>query len=415
MPYEQPATLTLDDKAAAGILTQDEQRWAVLVEQSRHKALVDQQTQVEDIRMQGREAAKRLAAERLAIERGHVSSRILTYAETCALKPPAPLVPNVVYTGAVAVILGDSQVGKSWVMLSVAAAAATGIAWPTGGKDAETRPPMPVLYVAAEDGGTVASRLQQWERAHGRQLGAEGVTFHIHPGAIDLLDDIQIDELCETVAERGYLFVVFDTIAASLGGEEEGNPQFSRVVQNMRRVLQATHGAGAVFLVHHFGKDKSRGARGGSSLYNDSDVFWELHGSRDAMVMKNTKWKTGKERYPWRLRLDESDEQTVCVKADTSAASVSVGAPENKFATLATKIVQVVTSKGYLNQGRGPTRNVIVDTMRRELNYTFNDRDVAPCLDNMIANRELCKHEGSNRARFYALPPVQTAMEFPDE
>lgn len=362
------------------------------------------------LKTRGRDAAKRRIQEEEAAERGHLSGRILTYEQTCALKPPAALIPNVVYTGAVAVILGDSQVGKSWVMLSVAAAAATGSPWPTGGKDTERRQPIPVLYVAAEDGGTIAARLQQWERAHDRSLAAKGTVFHVHPGAVNLLDDVQMDELCETVTERGYRFVVFDTVAASLGGEEEGNPQFSKVVQNMRRVITAMHGEGAVFLVHHFGKDQSKGARGGSALFNDSDVFWELKGSRAAMAMQNTKWKTGKQRFPWRLRLDEADEATVCIKADTSAASVSVkGDIEDKHTILCRKIIEICERRAAENQGYGPSRNVIVGTLR-EMNVKFADADIRPALELLVADRRLLVHQGSQRSQQYRLKHAQDAI-----
>lgn len=382
-----------------------------------HRAAGEQARQVELLaeaeyrKLLGRDEARRRMQEAAAVERGHVSSRILTYADACALPPPAQLVPNVIYTGAVGVILGDSQVGKSWVMLSLAAAAATGMPWPPGGKDVERRTPMPVLYVSAEDGATVTARLQQWEHAHGRQLGADAVVFHIHPAAINLLDDIQIDELCETVAERNYMFIVFDTVAASLGGEEEGNPQFSKVVQNMRRVLVATSGQGGVFLVHHFGKDKTRGARGGSSLFNDSDVFWELHGSRDAMVMKNTKWKTGKERYPWRLRLDESDEATVCIKADTSAASISVGPAEDKYSALSVAILKVIGERAADNQGFGPSRSVIKDCVS-ERGARFRDVELSQRLERMVADRRLYVQSGPGRAMWYRMPSEQ--QQIPD-
>lgn len=432
--YEQPAPYNLDDPLAyerISVLA----RYAVehnevdatravaelpdvfdqFVKVHSHRAAGEQARQVELLaeaeyrKLLGREEAKRRMQEAAAVERGHVSSRILTFNEACALPPPSPLVPNVVYTGAVGVILGDSQVGKSWVMLSIAAAAATGRAWPTGGKDVERRTPMAVLYVSAEDGATVTARLLQWGRAHDTHLGADGVVFHIHPAAINLLDDIQIDELCETVAERDYRFIVFDTVAASLGGEEEGNPQFSKVVQNMRRVLSATSGQGAVFLVHHFGKDKSRGARGGSSLYNDSDVFWELHGSLDSMVMKNTKWKTGKKRYPWRLLLDESDEQTVCIKADTSPASVHAPEQEDKYKILTRHILAIVKARAAANQGFGPSRNVIRESLK-DAGVKFREAELTPRLELMVSDGLLCAQSGKRSAVWYRLPPVQERL-----
>lgn len=373
-------------------------------------------------RAKGKEAARRRLLEEEAAVRGHLSSRILTYEQMCELEPPEPLIPNVVYTGAVAVIIGDSQVGKSWVMLSIAAAAATGSPWPTGGGDTARRTPLPVLYVAAEDGGIIRDRFQKWENANGRSLASHAATLHLYPGAINLLDDVQIDELCAAVADRGYRLVVFDTVAASLGGEEEGNPQFSKVVQNMRRVVTATDGHGAVFLVHHTGKDASRGARGGSALFNDSDVFWTLRGTNEAMQMVNGpapdgKWKAGRKRHAWRLRLDESDEAAVCVKADMSPASISAGAPRDGYAELKAKILHIVTARTDPKTAIGPTRQLIHGDLK-SAGVQFRDSELTPAIEQLVADGMIVGCTGARsgergRPPKYCYRPAPTQPELP--
>lgn len=406
--YEQPAEIPLREKAELGILDGDEAEWYAQIERHRTQQLVDAQTAAEDIKARAREAAKRLAAERAAAERGHLSGRILSYRQLQQLTPPAPLVPNVAYTGAVGVIGGDSQVGKSWVMLSIAAAAATGSVWPIGSKpDAPRCNPVPVLYVAAEDGGSINKRLSMWEDATGLSLDDDsGHVFHTHAASINLLDEVAIDEVCDVVAENGYRFIVFDTVAASLGGEEEGNPQFSKMVQHMRRIIKATQGQGSVFLVHHTGKDASKGLRGGSSLFADSDIVWLLDGDPGAIVMKNKKWKVDALRHPWRLRLSSNADEPTYLRRDDTSASVSVEAEDTKWIKLEAGIMQACRELSAVNRGFGPSGYGIREWLK-DHNGTSSAGDVTSRLRAMVERRALHTSSGPRGATYYRVPGEQ--------
>lgn len=360
-------------------------------------------------RLTARENAARRKLEESAQERGHVRSRIITYEELKNLPRPKPLVWNVVYSGAVGVILGDSQTGKTWVMLSIAAAAASGMQWPVPSADQSlAKPsPIPVLYVAAEDGGSIGARLEHWERAHGANLGA--YTFHSHPSSIDLLDSVQIDELCEAIQEKGYRLVIFDTVAASLGGEEEGNPQFSKVVQHMRKVVKAMNGEGAAFLVHHFGKDKTKGGRGGSSLFNDSDVVWELDGTLDSMTMRCKKWKADSVRAPWFLRLDREDSNAVHITSTNAPSAGVAGVPTDKHAMLVENIHKAVKTFAADNQGYGPSGSTIAGYLRKN-NVQFTETHYRDALAIMVSDGELIMKKAPRNSRLYRLPPTQDGL-----
>lgn len=350
-----------------------------------------------------RESATRRKQEADAEKRGHVSSRILTYEELRSLPKPTPLIWNVAYTGSVGVMLGNSQHGKTWVMLSIAAAAATGLHWPVW-RDYPKPSPIGVLYVAAEDGGSIGSRLEDWERAKGERLAERA--FHIHPSAINVLDIVQIEELCEVIKDREYRFIVIDTISASLGGEDEGNAEFSRMVKHMRLLVAAMDGQGSVFLVHHYGKDKSKGARGGSALFNDSDIVWELDGdSLDDITMKCSKWKSDSVRKPWRLKLDRTENQ-LHITANDNGGSVTTTMADVKDRMLTEHILKIITERQAENQGFGPSRNVIMESLRhREVH--FRTAELKPRLDYLVAEKTICKQGGARGATHYRMAPVQ--------
>lgn len=411
---------SLDDKGRARV--RDSLHESQLTEYLGFLAVYDEREDREGGRLRERAAdeahqrlvanldAKRRQQELEAAERGHVSSRIKSYAELKAMARPTPLIPNVLYSGAVGIMLGDSQVGKTWVLLSIAAAAAHGAHWPVAPADPTIKPPaqLKVLYVAAEDGGSIGARLECWERAHDRDLTT--VTFDSHPYAINLLDDVQIDELCEAVMGNGYRLVIFDTIAASLGGEEEGNPQFSKAVQNMRKVIAAMNGEGSVLLAHHFGKDKTKGARGGSSLFNDSDIVWELDGSLDLMQMTCKKWKADSVRRPWHLHLNRAVKDAVHIAATQAPSSGSLSALTDKLSIMEDYIFKAVTEFGSENQGYGPSGSSIGGYLTKS-KIPYREKDFREMLSLMVSDGRLMARKGPRNSQFYRFPPVQEGLD----
>ncbi|MEU6252416.1 AAA family ATPase [Streptomyces sp. NPDC047043] len=273
-----------------------------------------------------RDLGKRMYAEKQAAERGSFSSRTLHRAGLSELPKPKGLIPDVLYTGSVAVIYGPSTVGKTWVMLSLGGSAATGRAWPDPNGPSGRVGPIPVLYIAAEDGGGVDDRVAGWERAHGIQLAQYEIYFHPQP--LNLLDDVQVDEIVKFIDEKKIRLVIVDTVATVLGGEEENNPNYSRLVANMRRPVTAMQkfGGGSVVLVAHPGKDVTKGPRGGYSLFADADIVWQLSGSIDAIEMTCTKWKAGPFRDPWLLHLDRSNTDAPHITSSRSSGGSTVTA-----------------------------------------------------------------------------------------
>jgi hypothetical protein len=198
-------------------------------------------------------------------------------------------------------------------------------------------------------------------------------------------------------------------VAASLGGEEEGNPQFSKMVQNMRKIVAATNGEGSVFLVHHFGKDKTKGARGGSSLFNDADIVWELTGTLDSMEMKCTKWKADSIRRPWHLRLNRADKDAVHIMATDAPSGESIGVHTDPQKILEEQIFKAVTEFGRENQGYGPSGTTIAGYLRAK-NVSFTEVVFRQKLAIMVSEGKLIRKDGPRNAQLYRLPPVQDAL-----
>jgi hypothetical protein len=195
-------------------------------------------------------------------------------AATIALDDPSqPLIEDTLDEGALSVIYGDSNSGKTFVCLDMAHAVATGRDW--NGK--ATRRGL-VVYVAAEGGRRITRRIA----ALRKRYPTERPLFALIRFPIDLRSsDANLKELlalirgAETQCGERCVWIVVDTLSRALAGGDENSPvDMGRIVQAADHIRAAT---GAHFTyVHHCGKDSARGARGHSLLRAATDTEIEV-------------------------------------------------------------------------------------------------------------------------------------------
>lgn len=171
------------------------------------------------------------------------------------------------------VTYGDSGSGKTTLMLDLALRMPTGLPWL--GKQVE---PGAVIYLAAESPQSVRLRLEAYRRHHGVKVGA----FAMIPVALNLLGpSADVEGLIELVKIEQRLlklpvrWLCVDTLARVMpGANENAGEDMSRLVAAID-LLREEIGA-HVNLVHHSGKDATKGARGHSSLLAAIDTEIEV-------------------------------------------------------------------------------------------------------------------------------------------
>lgn len=182
-----------------------------------------------------------------------------------------PLVKGFLDQGALSVLYGESNVGKTFVAMDIAFNVSAGLDW-AGRRSAHMR----VVYVAAEGGRGARRRLAAIARQRGGEARMQP-RFHLYPGSVDLLRaDADLASLIETVRSvENVGLVVIDTLSRALaGGDENSSTDMGALVKNVDRLRQATDAH--VMLVHHSGKDRARGARGHSLLRAATDTEIEI-------------------------------------------------------------------------------------------------------------------------------------------
>lgn len=213
------------------------------------------------------------------------------------------IVKGVVPKAGLGVVYGESGSGKSFWVLDLVACIQRGEPW-RGHKTQKGR----AVMVVAEGVGGFRQRLNAYVKQH-------AVPMDTMPGVVPdapnllLLDDT--DALIHGVLAWGpSCMVVVDTLSATTpGANENAGEDMGKVLSHCQRLHKATEaawgpGKGAmVVLIHHSGKDASRGARGWSGLKAAADVEIEVTRNGDFRSARLSKLKDGEDGAVWDFRL----------------------------------------------------------------------------------------------------------------
>ena len=183
------------------------------------------------------------------------------------------LVEGVLTAGAMGVIYGESNSGKSYITLDLACAVARGVPWLGRG----TVQGM-VTYVAAEGGSSIARRLIAYRKHHRDYdfpIALVNVSLDFRSSAKDTeLLAATVNKEAKAAGDKPTLIVIDTLSRAMAGGNENSSEDMGALVRHgdLLRELTGAH----VLWVHHCGKDAARGARGHSLLRAATDTEIEV-------------------------------------------------------------------------------------------------------------------------------------------
>lgn len=189
-----------------------------------------------------------------------------------------------------------------------------------------------VIYVAAEGAGGLRKRLAAYARHHSISLA--DLDLFVVPAAPNLLIKEDALELARAIAALGPAeVVVIDTLAQTTpGGNENAAEDMGKALAHCKGIHRAT--GATVLLVHHSGKDTSKGARGWSGLRAAADAELEVVRLGTARVLQVTKQKDGDDHGRWAFDLQElvlgqdedGDEVSSCAVVEASMPAVGTAA-----------------------------------------------------------------------------------------
>lgn len=193
------------------------------------------------------------------------------------------LVEGCLPLGGLSVLWGESNTGKTFVALDLMYKLALGKQW--FGKDVM---PGPVVYVAAEAGKSISSRIHAFNIEH--DLVGKDTPIGIIPCPVDLYrpsaDVGPLIDLIKSFHKRPSLVIV-DTLARVMaGGNENDAADMGRLVAHFDAIRTATESH--VMVVHHCGKKGD--LRGSSALIGAVDTEIEVRSNRTIRVGKNREY-----------------------------------------------------------------------------------------------------------------------------
>ena len=180
------------------------------------------------------------------------------------------LIDGLLDQGAMSVVYGDSNVGKTFVVMDMAFHIAAGL--PYAGMDVA---PGLVVYVAAEGGHGARKRL----KALHEKFPDHNPDFVLLASSVDLRNPkADTVPLAEAIRELGrpVALLVIDTLSRALAGGDENSPVDMGILVKHFDVLRKATKPSHLMVVHHTGKDLAKGARGHTSLRAATDTEIEI-------------------------------------------------------------------------------------------------------------------------------------------
>ena len=221
----------------------------------------------------------------------------------------------------IAAIFGPSGSGKSFLVVDMAINIAKGADW----FDYRTKS-CPVVYVCLEGEAGLSVRLAAF-----RTKGSipKGIEFIDQP--VNLLDTKDLRDLVQAIRVNlmGEGIVIIDTLNRAVPGMDENSSVDMGQAINACKLIQQGVG-GLVLLVHHSGKDATKGMRGHSSLHAALDAAIEVKRLGDDREWSVAKAKDGVDgkSHPFMLEVaymgedEDGDPITSCVIRPSAGAGV---------------------------------------------------------------------------------------------
>ena len=293
------------------------------------------------------------------------------------VKPVSWLIKGLLPKATLGVLYGESGSGKTFVTFDICAALGRGNDW-NGLRGRQAR----VLYVVAEGVGGFNLRVKAY--CHQAGIGADTLGIDIISDVVpNLTDSASVNNLISDIKAAGqYDLIVMDTFAqVTPGANENSGEDMGRALAYCRKIHQSCDAM--VLLVHHSGKDTSKGARGWSGVKAASDVMLEVSRFENDRCISVEKQKDGKDGASFGFTLhdvvlgedDDGDDITSCVvsytgvtERKTQRAKIKLGANEQIVVRVAHDLA------GFTPDGR-VQQTALIDAAVAQMTYDATKKD----------------------------------------
>jgi hypothetical protein len=270
-----------------------------------------------------------------------------------AIQPIQWRVKGLLSSTGIAAIFGPSGSGKSFLAKDLGASIALGQDW-FGHRTRKCD----VTYVMLEGEAGLRNRVEAWE-AHNSKSIPSGFCALVQP--CNLFDEQDVEDLGAILPKSA--ITIIDTLNRATPGMDENSSQdMGRALAAMKRIQEVS--GGLVLVVHHTGKDASKGMRGHSSLHAALDGAIQTERTANSRHWTASKVKDGEDGKAVAFQLHrmvlgadaDGDEISSCAVGPDKSAIFRTPEPSGKNQKVALSTIRRMLSASVsLGQaGSGP-------------------------------------------------------------
>lgn len=178
---------------------------------------------------------------------------------------------NRLVAGEVTACYGPPKSGKTFVAIRCAFAAALDLEF--WGQEFSLQG-APVVYIAAEREKQVARRSLAMMSSLGLASMPENLILMGSEHPLRLTSPLRQEEFFQKIAELNPALVIFDTYARLFDNNEDSSRDATDNISVLEQIVRASARPCAGLVIHHTGKDSSRGMRGSSAILASVTTAW---------------------------------------------------------------------------------------------------------------------------------------------
>ena len=267
---------------------------------------------------------------------------------------------------------------KSFIALDMAEAIATGRDW----MGRSVKQSGVVLYIAGEGHGGLGARIKACKIKNDSPDGAPLYVIRAQINLRSSQEDFDnlisaINDLLETVGEKLQMIVLDTLMRMSGGGFNENSSEDMGGFITQAGKLQAFYDC-ALLVIHHSGKDVTKGLRGHSSLLGAVDTELEIN-RLDSVVNSGNEAVKGSGTITVTKQKDGSDDIAIgfdVVAIDVSTSALGFESITSLAVQANTEIVQTTKKNAKNNQGSGGNQRLEMDSLMKVIKAKASYREV---------------------------------------
>ena len=308
-----------------------------------------------------------------------------------AITPREWFIPDWLPRDGAVSIYGPSGIGKSFYALAMSLELARG-----GNFASYKVDPARVLYVAAERPIDQRDRLEAWQLHYDRDTPS---TFQLLAASPQIHKPDHRAELIKIIKENSAQVVVLDTFARmTVGLDENSSKEMGRAMEALDEIREATNG-GVVSVLHHTGKDSSKGARGSTAFLAALDVGIALSGDSKALKVYVDKANAGPEPMPEWYKIQTQALPPLSPTGPARLGGVLVGTYAKEVATEKDPMVLALLLEAGV---QGMSAKEILEALETD-GEKSNQTQVSRVLRRLEASKSIGREGSANRPRYYSV------------